>query len=369
MQHADRKHSKISPSKLKPLEVSPMFQQNEDNEVHAITATGTKIHEALEKKSKAGLNEEEGLLYDFCETRDKQWEKVYRYILREVKLEMPPFTIWGFADRIQLNDIQKPTAGVLIDYKFSTQMQEDVETNPAAQAYALGMFRKWPTLQTVKVEYYYPRLGIIDAGTYTRKDLSRIVVRIAAIIKRVESGARCQINESTCVYCKHLATCEEVAAKALPIATRYNERKQFVLPTELDPALVTNPQHMSTLLAYSDVLTEWGKSVKLHAKELRTNQGVEIPGWDLVPVSGKLSIDSMNDAYQLATQNYGVTHAEFLAATNVSLEDLEEAIERHAPARAKAKTTKAFRSELLDSGAASKGQDGFALKKTKNKGQ
>ena len=167
MQHADRKHSKISPSKLKSLEVSPMFQQNEDNEVHAITATGTKIHEALDKKSKAGLSEEEGLLYDFCETRDKQWEKVYRFIMREVKLEMPPFTIWGFADRIQLDDIHKPTAGVLIDYKFSTQMQEDVETNPAAQAYALGMFRKWPTLQTVKVEYYYPRLGIIDAGIYT----------------------------------------------------------------------------------------------------------------------------------------------------------------------------------------------------------
>lgn len=368
--HSERVHSKISPSKLKSLEISPKFERWENEEVHPITAIGTKIHEARDRNSKVGLLDDEIPLYDFCEARDSQWEKVYRFIFKEKKLTMAPFTIWGFADRIQLNDVTKPTAGILIDYKFSTQMQEDCETNPAAQAYVLGMFNEWPTLQQVRVEYYYPRLGVVDAAVYTRKDLGKIKVRIAAIIRRVESpSVRCNMAEETCMYCKHIATCTEVTRQALPIATRYNERKQFVLPAQLDPAAVTDPKHMATLLAYSTVMSAWAESVKVHAKELRLNQGVEIPGYDLVPRQGKLSVQDVNSAYKMATQKYGVTHDEFLAATSVSIVDLVDAVKRNAPARAKGKAADAFRAELQDSGAAVQGQDSWTLVKTKDKGQ
>lgn len=366
--HGERTHSKISPSKLKNLEVSPRFEQEEDREAHPITQIGTKIHEALDRMRKAGLTDEEVLLYEFCVKRNLQWEAIYRFVIREVRLEMPPFSIWGFADRVQLDNPNKPTIGVLIDYKFSTQMQEEVDTNPAAQAYVLGMFKQWPTLKNVTVEYYYPRLGVIDSCMYARKDIGRIVVRIAAIIKRVESATSCNIDENTCRYCKHLATCPTVTQQALPIAVRYSERKQFVLPPELDPVAVTRPEHMAALLAYAEVMEVWSESVKKHAKEMRLNGGLEIPGYDLVSRNGRTSVQDVNSAYKMATQKYGVSHDEFLAATTVSIVDLVDAVKRNAPARAKGKASETFRSELLDSGAATQGQESWSLVKTKKKG-
>lgn len=365
--HAEREHSKISPSKLKSLEVSPLFEQ-EDREPHPITLIGTKIHEALDRGTLVDLRDEEVDLYNFCDRRDKQWEAVFKYIRKEIRIDLTRWGIWGFADRVQLDDFHKPTQGVLIDYKFSTQMQESTETNPAAQAYCLGLFEMWPSLLKLTVEYYYPRLGVIDSCVYTRKDMGTITVRIAAIVKRVQTAKTCQINEATCIYCKHLALCPQVTEQAMPIALRYAERKQFVLPTELDPMMVTEPEHMAKLLSYAEVMEEWSGSVKQHAKELRQLNGLEIPGWDLVSRQGKLTVDDVNGAYKLATQKYGVSHDEFLAATKVSISDISEAIKRNAPARAKGKQTESFKSELLDGNMASQGAESWFLTKTKKKG-
>lgn len=370
MNHADRKHSKISPSKLKTLEVSPKWQALEDQKVHPITAVGTKIHEALDANNPDKLTDEEREYYNRCKERLLQWHNAgYAYSYKEIKLELPPFTIWGFADKVLVNDLHKPTIAVLVDYKFSTQLQEGVETNPAAQAYVYGIFKKWPTVTTVHVDYIYPRLGSIDAGIYTRKDLPRIQARIAAIIKRVEDpSTQCEIAEDACVYCKHVATCPVVTGSALPIAKRYAERKEFLLPPELDASLVSDPNHMATLLKYSEVMGQWAESVKIHAKELRTSLGVEIPGYELVSRNGSLSVQDVNAAYKLATEKYGVSHNEFLAATKVSVTDVIEAVRRSAPGRAKGKAELAFRNELQDSGAAVMGQDSWVLMKQKKKG-
>ena len=368
--HADRKHSKVSPSKLKTLEVSPKFAPKEDQEIHPITAVGTKIHEALDSLKPDNLTEEEREYYNRCKERTLQWHDLgYKFSFNELKLEMPPFTIWGFADKVMVNDLNKPTHAVLVDYKFSTQLQEPTETNPAAQAYVYGIFKKWPTVTQITVDYIYPRLAVTDSCGYTRRDIGRIQARIAATIKRVEDpNEPCQINEDACVYCKHVATCPVVAASAMPIAKRYSERKEFVLPPELDASTVTNPEHMATLLKYADVMGEWSESVKVHAKALRMDMGIEIPGYELVSRQGSLSIQDVNGAYKLALEKYGVTHEEFLAATKVSTTQVMEAVRRSAPARAKGKAESAFRDELQDTGAAVMGQDSWVLQKTKKKG-
>ena len=368
--HSDRKHSKVSPSKLKTLEVSPKWAPLENQEVHPITAVGTKIHEALDANKPDNLTDEEREYFNRCKERLLQWHDAgFRISFNELKLEMPPFTIWGFADKVMVDDAQKPTVAILIDYKFSTQLQEAVETNPAAQAYAYGIFKKWPRVTTVAVDYIYPRLGVIDSGKYLRKDMARIQARITAIIKRVEDpNIPCQIAEDACVYCRHAATCAVVATNAMPIAKRYAERKEFLLPEELDAALVTDPTKMATLLKYADVMGQWAESVKVHAKELRMNMGVEIPGYQLVPRKGSLSVQDVNAAYKMATEKFGVSHNEFLAATKVSVTDVMEAVRRNAPDRAKGKAESAFRDALQDSGAATMGQDSWVLQKEKKKG-
>ena len=367
--HSERKHSKISPSKLGVLEVSPRFEADPNQEVHPVTASGTRCHEAKEKPGSVKLSEEEAELVVRADQIEDRYSKSFPITYSEVRLEVLD-GIWGFADVVRLDRQNKPTRAVILDWKFGFNKQEAVEDNAAAQAYALGVFERWPTLEAIEVCYYYPRLSDLDQHTYTRQDISRIRTRIAAIVARVkaarpENPGDCSITEN-CVYCKNLADCSTVNHSALPLAKRYAERKEFDLPAELDPALVSDPRQMGTLLNLAIVMEKWVESVRMHAKQMRVESGIEIEGWTVTEQQGKLSVLDVNSAYSRFLARGG-THTEFMSACSVSVPEISETLGNAAPKGQKAQVVKQFRSELLDSGVASLGSPFLVLRREKKK--
>ena len=60
--HAERAHSKRSPSSLGKYAVCPHFKQDDDQPVHPVTLEGTLIHEAIEKKNLRGLTQEQRVM-------------------------------------------------------------------------------------------------------------------------------------------------------------------------------------------------------------------------------------------------------------------------------------------------------------------
>lgn len=366
--HSERAHSKISPSRLKSLELCPGFLDDPNREVHAITLQGTKCHEALDSGVFNGLTEEE-----------TQWVKMcYEYTaelglgcsggFNEVRLEILD-GIWGFADKVMLAG----TAAHLVDYKFGANSQEDVATNPAAQAYVLGMFQKWPDLDTIHVHYLYPRREEISKHTYTRKDVPMIRLRIQTIVDRVRlANAAMSLPEQSeqltpipdnCQWCARKATCSALHRMVLPLATRYAGRHDISL-VEPDFSMVKSPEQWAALLPYAPVLEQMSDSIKRHALEFREQTGQEIPGYELRSRQGKKKIINADVAYKVASE-FGVTHDQFMRCVDVSAKQLTDVVKENASRGDKAKVAGAMESSLRDAGVLESGGETFFLARSR----
>jgi len=360
--HSDRAHSKISPSKLKQLEICPGFLSDDTGEVHAITLSGTRCHEALDSGNDADLSEEERGWVKMCRDYADNVMPEDCERLNEVKLEIMD-GIWGFADLI----IMSRSVAALVDYKFGLNAQEDAETNPAAQAYVLGMFQKWNSLQTIHVHYLYPRREEISKATYTRADVARIRLRIQTTVERVRAAATYLDADKpafnpvpdNCQYCGRKATCQALHKMVLPIATRYAERKELEVPAGGDFSLVKSPEQWSRLLAYAPVLEAMSDSIKRHAIEFREQTGQEIPGYEMRARKGKSKILNAEMAYKVAAAY--LDHEQFMACVEVSAAQLRKAVEETAAKGQKAKLAAEVEGKLRDAGVLELGAESYFL--------
>ena len=374
--HADRAHAKLSPSGLRAAEICPGFLADKSQPIHPATLRGTACHEAVESGVDTGLSEEERGWVKLCRdyVADVMPENCER--LHEVRLDIVD-GMWGFADLIILGTF----SAALIDFKFGQNAQEDVETNPAAQAYVLGMFQKWPGLETIHVHYLYPRREEISKHTYTRKDAPMIRLRVETIVDRVKNfeawekpipagyhGESGKLIAKTilanpvpdnCQYCARKATCHALHKMVLPLATRYANNHNISL-AEPDFSVVKSPEQWSALLAYAPVLEQMSDSIKRHALEFREQTGVEIPGYEMRSRKGKAKIVNPEIAYKVAAE-FGVTHEQFMSCTEVSAAQLRKAVEENAAKGQKSKVAAAMEGSLRDAGVLELGGESFFL--------
>lgn len=358
--HSLREHSKISPSKLKDLELCPRYEGEEN--CHPVTEAGTKMHEAMESGQDDGLTDDEKALVKKCRDRMMPWRIGFPVEHREVRLDIMD-GIFGTADLVLLN--KTGTVARLIDFKFGFHAQEDVETNPAAQAYALGLFLKHNDLNVIHVHYLYPRRDEISECTYTRKDVARIQLRVATIAARVNCAEPEAFPGAHCLYCANKATCKPLHQIALPIAKRYSERKEYELPAEYDPAQITTPDAMGKAFRWADVLIAWGESVKKHALDMRVETGQEIPGTMLRTRAGRKTIANAEMAWAVA-KDLGLTEQEFMRTVDVSWTKLGEVVSDKAPRGKKKVALADLESRMMDAGSLMCGAEIQYLQKTKS---
>lgn len=356
MNTENREHSTISPSKLKALEICPGWKPEENEEEHPLTIAGTRMHKALETGDNSQLQEGEPELVNKC----REWELnnfAGLECAQEIKLDIVD-GIYGYADKIYFN---APSA-ILVDYKFSAGLQEDAETNPAAQAYALGIFKAYLHIEVVEVCYLYPRRDEISTGAYTRCDMEKIELRIRTIAARTQTGEQFY-DASNCLYCGAKANCPTLNAMVLPIATRYAARKELQLPKEWDPALITDPGQMSKAMDVANVMAKWVDSVKHHALKLRQETGVEVPGYDLRSRAGRKTILDAKKTAELVEDS--LSHDEFLAVCEVNAKALLDAVGSKAPKGAKKATIAATEDRLRNAGVLEIGPESEFLVRSK----
>lgn len=378
VQHSSREHSRISPSKLKSLEICPGFLDDPNREVHAITLQGTKCHECLDSGDDSKLTDEE-----------RGWVKMCRNYVADIKglrfneerLEILD-GIWGYADLI-INDVRQRTLH-LVDYKFGMSAQEDAETNPAAQAYVLGMFERWTNHDTIHVHYLYPRREEISKHTYTRKDVPVIRLRIQTIVERVarynnwatmtlhgdfhhpeklaEVAQLANPVPDNCQWCSRKSTCIALHKMVLPLATRYAGKHDISL-TQPDFSVVKSPEQWSSLLAYAPVLEQMADSIKRRALEFREQNGVEIPGYEMRQRKGTAKIVNADLAYGVA-ERY-LDHSEIMRCVDISVPQLKKAVEEKAPKGQKSKQAALLEGELRDAGVLEVGKESYYLARSR----
>ena len=360
--HANRRHTKVSPSKLKSLEACPKWQPDENSDPHPLTLRGTAMHEALETGDDTKLDAEECQLVAMCRDFTKGiTDQPGVTVLREVELSLPK-RMRGTADLAVLSAYG--TQGWLIDYKFSQGLQEAAETNPAAQAYAWGLFSQFPSLQTLGIYYLYPRLDVVSEATFHRTEMDAFRLRMETILARVrDPEARPFAQVDNCLYCANKANCTALHALALPIATRYAEtHDELTVPAEYQPHQITDPAMMARAYEVALVMEKWADSVKHAARELRFNTGAEMPGFTLVSRAGAKKIVSPELAYAAAIEA-GVTHEKFLTLVDVSARKLADAVGERAARGEKKRAVAAFENCLRDEGVLETEPDTFFFRR------
>lgn len=378
--HAERKHARSSPSKLKNLEICPSYVP-EQGTPHPVTLRGTAMHEALETGNDSALDVADPATGERPTTERDLVAMVREYIeaekaayaitttVDEVHLKTQDPDVQGFVDRIMFGPRTSDgkRKAYIRDYKFGYNVVDHPKINPQAIAYSVGVFLKWPDVDEVNFSFMIPRCDAILEHTFLRRELPEMQLRIATIAERVRKFAGKQFNKvaENCLYCDRKAECPAVTDTSLVIANKYNDDEKLALPTEFHSSLITEPAQMAKALNAATVVEKWVESVRRHAIALRLEVGVEIPGYQLVERQGKRTIADTVKAFEIAKE-FGVTEQEYIAAADISLPTLEKAIAARTE-KGKAKKVQEFNDRLLDESAVIRGQPFHVLQKERKK--
>jgi len=365
--HAERKHARSSPSKLKSIEICPSYESDEERPIHVVTLRGTAMHESMERNDDTGLDGDEQILVDMCReilAEDEAWAEQK---LDEVKLSTHDPDCYGFVDRVYVGEGGQEAR--IRDYKFGWNAVLEPQDNPQAIAYTVGAFLALPNLQRVNFRFLIPRLDLILDHTFTREDMPWMMLRISTIVERRRKLAGKVFNpeDSNCLYCGNKASCEALTAKSLAIHNAIQPHERVELPSVLPVDQIVTPENMAKALNVASVMEDWVSQIRKRAFDMRMETGIEIPGYEIIERRAKREIVDTNGAFAVLRQ-YGVTLEEFLAGTKVSITKVMDAVRNHTPAG----TTKTAREEaatdaLIDANVLTRGASFHVLQRIKRK--
>lgn len=335
------KHAKHSPSSLGYKEACPSFRSNPGS--NPVAEEGTMLHEALEKDDFTALTDEQRVLCEMCrDFRDGELAKMNDPVQhRELGLSICNGLTYGTADFVAVSGKR----GILMDWKFGRGSVEPAATNAQGAAYSLGVFERFPQLDTLELHFVQPRRSLISSHTYTRADMPALHLRISTIIKRANAHNKQSRPGHQCEYCRRQATCAALCNIALPIAARY---QGLIVPDELHPESITDPAIMARCLEAAKVLKGWCEAVTAAATDMAIC-GAELPGFHLATRNGKRSIGDAVAAYGALKDKLSLE--EFLSCCgSVGIEALSKKIAAHAPQKGKQAATDSLLALLTEEG-------------------
>lgn len=324
-------HSRISPSKLRNLEICPCYA-SDDSFVRPAAEEGTQAHEYVEallnkdKKAKSLWEKLSDDQKDFCllilDYLEREILPKASKVHPELKLDLTFAGVEGMekgtADAVF--EVDENTI-CLCDWKFGRLEVDDAEKNIQLQTYGIAAMR---ALNKTTCDLYIlsPRRNEITTATITIDDEPEILTRIRTIAARVNAPDKTpRPHDSCCMWCAKLATCEAVASYALVTAS-----PQFKPAAEFNPhfdSLLGDPEKMSHLYTMASILEKWASTVKTMIVR-RVSEGHEIPGYRLVNKRGRRSCIDPVGAYHFLRDKYQVHAEQFLTWCNFSLSKAEK---------------------------------------------
>jgi len=276
--------------------------------------------------------------------------------LREQKFQIQDQ--YGHVDHIILHGDKAE----LIDYKFA--YGEYVADSPQFWAYSIGLWDAHPEVNEITVHVLLPFRGIIDRETYSReKDYDRLSAQITAIIAAARrDDPSTYLTGAHCAWCARQASCPKLSSLALTIAGNYKS-DELTLPPQYDPANITDPHVIALAKKAAPIMKSWAEKVDQRALQMRLEEPIEIPGFELAERKMPFKITDAQAAWVVVKDK--ITPEAFAACAEVSIGDLEKAIARTAKRGEMAKAKEHLRDALVDASAARSEGTYHFLKKSK----
>ena len=344
----ERQHAKHSPSSLLYKSKCPGFRSDEFGDKSAADA-GTQGHLAFEKETLDVIPPEaDERLRDaaqLCIDYKRQVISTYKtpYVIHEERIEVLP-QVFGYIDCF----VVEGDRGDLMDPKFA--WNEYLADSPQFWCYAVGLFKKFPSVLTITTHILMPYRGEIDQHVYHRSDIPDLTTRIVAIIEAAKRADPSEFRTGEyCSFCGNKSTCPSLSAIATTIARNYNP-DQLAIPAEYDPLTITDPQIMANALVLAPIMERWCEHAKRRGLQMRLEEGVEIPGFDLKERSSPFAIIDAQTAWEAIKDT--ITPEEYAGCAKVSIGALEAVWKEKAPKGSKANAARELRNKLIDADAA-----------------
>ena len=213
-------HHEFSPSKLQRFENCPAAYKvcKDMLEVKGAASTrGTLLHRAIYDDSVRGqVSDADWETVERIRQEHEEYNKyeVFHEIYLEVRDENGELLSYGIADYLVID--RERAVALLKDFKFGANSVPQPVDNPQLQTYVVGVFQKFPEIQTVYTNIVQPMLpeDFYEEALYRRESIGAIINRLKTIIARakcadLEDPLSYNVNidadsESNCRYCNKL---------------------------------------------------------------------------------------------------------------------------------------------------------------------
>lgn len=290
--NAERKHHRFSPSTLQNREVCPCYDST--GEANEAAIEGTIAHGAAETgKDDDRLSDGHAAMVaeclDFIEQRKSgPFFAEGGSELKEVYLPVDDLeTTAGYVDHVLLNP--EKTYAEMIDWKFGKWPVEPAENNLQGIAYALGLFRAYPSLQTIRFFFKQPAIGLTTEALWDRIHVPALYGRVRAVVEKAKIGtAQAAENDfrlarpmiPACNFCANIGACTKVTDLVCKVGSKYHP---IEIPADITPSAIHSPANTNLGLRLAQVVKIWADGFRRLATNRIVDGSVSTPeGYMLV---------------------------------------------------------------------------------------
>jgi len=382
----ERPHHPYSPSKLQCIEGCPKFDQRE-GEVHEAAVIGTKQHDSVDTQlDDPTLPDYRAMAVAECIRLSEERVKLYPggTVLREQYLpiddeeivirhadgggEVFKGTTAGYLD-FGVVSADGLTAEIL-DWKFGQNAVEEAKNNLQGMAYGLGILKRFPKLQTIKVGFIMPHADYVSEHTFTRSEFDGMFLRVITVVRRAEEAHKVEDdysmarpNLSSCRFCARIGRCPKVAEVVIAVGRKYAPLK---IPADITPSLLLDPAQVKIGLGLSDIVKGWAEAYKRQSNAKAIQDPNFIPdGYTLVQQT-KRSVVNAKKLGELAKEYLPEeVRPQVEDCYDIAIGSLEKLISTAAQRGEKEKTVEDFSLAALAVGALKEGEPFAYLRQSK----
>lgn len=381
----ERVHHPYSPSKLQMLEACPKLQSiNSESEA---AFTGTIQHDVADSGiDNARLPDYKAMAavecMKFAESRAAEYPG--GTVLREEYFPIDDETVFspdgkrflgttaGYADFVVVS--KNGLKGEILDWKFGQWGVEDADNNLQGIAYALGLLKRFPKLQSIRVWFILPHRDELSEHTFTRNDFNGLYLRTRTVVQRaVEANkvaddfSTAKATTGTCLFCSLVGRCPKVAKLVIKLGKKY---APLQVPESVTPSLLLDPKQVSIGLRLAQVAKVWSESYRRQSTAKTIEDPTFIPEDYTLVSTCKRIIKNAKKLGELAKQYLPEADKEKVDALyDLPITSVEDLISIAADRGQKEATVKAFGEVALAEGIVEMGVPFAFLRLSKNTGK
>jgi hypothetical protein len=371
--HSDRGHAEFGPSSIKYVASCRGWKSR--GGCNPAAEMGTRIHEAVESRNPSALRDERELsIYDQLVEAEERWlatlftDQTYiAYREEPVDISLPyECDTFGTSDLIAVSG----SVALVLDHKTGIGEIDGVDKNWQSKAYSIGVFQRYPQIDTIHAVFLIPQRNEELHGVYTRdmlpqmeEELARVIV-LAKTVRPKWFIGQPDLEELSpnngCQYCAFADRCPALGALAVDVAARYEPE---LLPAgPIRSTEVDDPETLGKLYVVASIVEKWAEGIK-RKSVLSALDGLAPTGYKLRSMGSTRKITDVLGFIQTAEEKLSLDKSELMQFAEFPFAKIRDYYSGKAKRGEKTAYAKQFEETLSEANVVESGTERFTLVK------